>query len=45
VNFVLKRYLRLEGMIEFPTAAVVKSVAIKVLDAQGAVKASQTTKL
>ncbi len=44
-NFVLKQYLRLEGMIEFPAVAVVKSVTVKVLDAQGAVKASQTTKL
>jgi hypothetical protein len=44
-NVVLKQYLRLEGMIEFPTAAVVKSVTVKVLDAQGAVKASQTTRL
>lgn len=44
-NVVLKQYLRLEGMIEFPVAAVVKSVTVKVLDTQGAVKASQTTKL
>jgi hypothetical protein len=44
-NVVLKQYLRLEGMIEFPVAAVVKSVTVKVLDTQSAVKASQTTKL
>jgi hypothetical protein len=44
-NFVLKQYLRLEGVIEFPAVAVVKSVTVKVLDAQGAVKASQNTKL
>ena len=44
-NFVLKQYLRLEGVIEFPSAAVVKSVTVKVLDAQGAVRASQITKL
>ncbi|XVJ71055.1 MAG: hypothetical protein HEQ39_16620 [Rhizobacter sp.] len=44
-DFVLKQYLRLEGMIEFPAVAVVKSVTVKVLDAQGAVKATQATKL
>ena len=44
-NFVLKQYLRLEGMIEFPAPAVVKSVTVKVLDAQGVVRASQTAKL
>ena len=44
-NVVLKQYLRLEGMIEFPVAAVVKGVTVKVFDTQGAVKASQTTKL
>jgi hypothetical protein len=44
-NFVLKQYLRLEGMIEFPAVAVIKSVSVRVFDAQGMVKASQTTKL
>jgi hypothetical protein len=44
-NVVLKQYLRLEGMIEFPLVAVVKGVTVKVFDTQGAVKASQTTKL
>jgi hypothetical protein len=44
-NVVLRQYLRLEGMIEYPAAAVVKSVTVKVLDVYGAAKASQTTKL
>jgi hypothetical protein len=44
-NFLLKQYLRLDGMVEFPPAAVVKTAVVKVFDAQGAVKATQTTKL
>ena len=44
-NFSLKQYLRLEGMIELPAAAVVKTAVVKILDAQGAVKATHTTKL
>jgi hypothetical protein len=44
-SFLLKQYLRLEGMVEFPAAAVVKSVTVRVLDPQGVVKAIQTTKL
>jgi hypothetical protein len=44
-SFVLKQYLRLEGMVEFPASAMVKSVTARVLDTQGTVKAIQTTKL
>lgn len=44
-TFLLKQYLRLDGMVEFPPAAVVKTAVVKVFDAQGAVKATQTTKL
>ncbi len=44
-NFSLKQYLRLEGSIELPAAAVVKTAVVKVMDAQGVVKATHTTKL
>ncbi|MFM8898910.1 MAG: DUF6776 family protein [Burkholderiales bacterium] len=44
-NFVLKQYLRLEGMVEFPIAAVVKSATVKVLDVHGTVKTTFTSKL
>ena len=41
----LKQYLRLDGMVEHAQEAVVKSVSVRVMDASGAVRASQTTKL
>jgi hypothetical protein len=44
-HFVLKQYLRLEGMVEFPGVAVVKSATVKVLDVHGAVKTTFTSKL
>jgi hypothetical protein len=34
-----------EGMIAHPEAAVVKGIQVKVLDARGAVRASQLSKL
>lgn len=41
----LKQYLRLEGHLEHPPQAVVKTVQIRVLDARGAVRATQTLRL
>jgi hypothetical protein len=40
-----KQYLRVEGSIEHPTQAVLKTVQVKVVDRQGAVKAAQTLRL
>lgn len=42
---VLKQYARVEGLIEHPAGAVIKSVQVKVIDAKGAVRATQTLKL
>jgi hypothetical protein len=41
----LKQYLRVEGMVEHPPAAVVKTMQIRVLDASGGLRATQTAKL
>ena len=41
----LKQYLRVEGMIDHPTQAVVKAVLVRVMDLSGGVKATQTVKL
>ena len=41
----LKQYLRLEGVLEHPPAAVIKAIQARVLDEQGLVRASQTLKL
>lgn len=41
----LKQYARVEGVIDLPPAAVVKTVQVKVMDSQGAVKASQSAAL
>ena len=41
----LKQYARVEGMLDHPDAAVVKSVQVRVLDGNGGVRASQTVKL
>jgi hypothetical protein len=41
----LKQYARVEGMLDHPEAAVVKSVQVRVLDGNGGVRASQTVKL
>jgi len=42
---VVKQYLRLEGMIDHPQQAVVKTVQVKVTDTRGTVRATQTLKL
>ncbi len=41
----LRQYARAEGLLDLPANAVVKTVQVRVLDAAGAVKASQTVKL
>lgn len=41
----LKQYARVEGMLDHPNTAVVKSVQVRVLDGNGGVRASQTVKL
>ena len=41
----LKQYARVEGRFDHPTAAVVKTVQVRVLDQQGGVRASQIIKL
>lgn len=41
----VKQYARVEGLIDHPTPAVVKTVQVRVLDNNGGVRASQTVKL
>lgn len=41
----LKQYARVEGLIDHPAPAVVKTVQVRVLDNSGGVRASQTVKL
>ena len=41
----MKQYLRVEGMVDHPAGAVVKTVQVRVLDASGGVKATQSAKL
>ena len=40
----VKQYLRVEGMLDLPPQAVVKTVSVRVMDLNGAVKASLTVK-
>jgi hypothetical protein len=41
----MRQVTRLEGLIDHPPGAVIKSVQARVLDAQGATKATQTVRL
>jgi hypothetical protein len=41
----VKQPIRLEGLIDYPSQAMVKTVQIKVMDGQGSVKVTQTAKL
>jgi hypothetical protein len=41
----LRQYVRVEGMIDHPPAAVIKAVQARVFDSQGATRATQATKL
>jgi hypothetical protein len=40
-----KQYIRVEGTIDHPPEAVIKSVQVKVIDTQGAVRATQALRL
>ncbi len=41
----LRQYTRIEGMIDHPADAVVKTVQVKVIDNKGSVRATQTVRL
>ena len=41
----IRQVTRVEGMIDHPTDAVIKSVQVRVMDLQGATKATQTVRL
>ena len=41
----LKQYLRVEGLVEYPAAAMVKAVSVKVTDARGGVLATYSVKI
>jgi multidrug efflux pump subunit AcrA (membrane-fusion protein) len=41
----LRQYARVEGHLDHPTGAVVKTVQVRVLDSQGGIRVSQTVKL
>jgi len=41
----LKQYLRVDGVLDHPAQAVVKSVQVRVIDVRGTVRATQTVKL
>ncbi|MCW5632713.1 MAG: hypothetical protein KIT17_05185 [Rubrivivax sp.] len=41
----LKQYARVEGLVEHPPGVVIKSVQVRVFDAKGAVRTTQTLKL
>ena len=41
----IRQVTRVEGMIDHPTDAVIKSVQVRVMDSQGATKATQTVRL
>lgn len=40
-NLQFKQYQRIDGMLEFPVPAVVQGLQVRVVDAQGSVRASQ----
>lgn len=41
----MKNLARVEGLVEYPPAAMIKTVQVRVLDAKGAARASHTTRL
>ena len=41
----MKQYLRVDGIVDHPSAAVVKAISVRILDNKGGVKGSQTVKL
>lgn len=44
-SLLIRQVTRVEGMIDHPSGAVIKTVQVRVLDAQGATKATQTLRL
>lgn len=42
---LIRQVTRVEGMIDHPAAAVIKSVQVRVMDAQGATKVTQTIRM
>ena len=44
-SLLIRQVTRVEGMIDHPPGAVIKTVQVRVLDAQGATKATQTLRL
>lgn len=44
-TLTLRQYLRVEGLIDHPVRAVVKTVQVRVIDAGGGLRATQTVKL
>ncbi len=42
---LVKQYLRLEGTVDHPAQAVVKTIQVRVMDAVGAIRATQTAKI
>jgi hypothetical protein len=44
-TLTLRQYVRVEGLIDHPVPAVVKTVQVRVLDGSGGIRASQTLKL
>lgn len=44
-TLALKQYARVEGLIDLPPPAVVKTVQVRVMDSSGGVRATQTVKL
>ncbi len=44
-SLLIRQVTRVEGMIDHPPGAVIKAVQVRVLDAQGATKATQTLRL
>lgn len=41
----VKQYARVEGVVDYPARAVVKTVQLRVMDASGSVRAMQTLRL
>lgn len=44
-SLLIRNYARLEGVVEYPAAAVLKTVQVKVMDNQGALRATQQARL
>jgi hypothetical protein len=42
---MLRQYVRVEGLVDYPAPAVVKTMQVRVIDGSGGLRASQTVKL